>query len=134
MPSREDCDNNPILRDKFLHKIGKTARQIWIDLGTPAIRHNVYDLTWVNYLLKSEHGEDVLVIPDLRFPNEVAVLREHNALLVKVVRRSIVPSNDVADCALEFFGSWDHVIENDGSIAELHAKLEPVVKWAESFR
>ena len=57
-------------REVVLPEIGKSPRQIWIDMGTKAVRQHVYEPTWLDYLLKGQHNLDVLVIPDVRFPNE----------------------------------------------------------------
>lgn len=134
MPTNDEIEKNPYLRDKILVPIGKTVRQVWIDLGTPAIRQQVYDLTWVNYVLKKDHGVDVIVIPDLRFPNEVSAMRERCSMIIKINRLSVAQTNDIADCALDYWNGWDNVIFNDGTIEQLHKELEDTIQWAKSFK
>ncbi len=106
-------------RDIVLPTIGKTPVQIWIDMGTPAVRNNVYIDTWIDYLLKSDHGLDVLVIPDVRFPNEVSAIRKLGGTLIKVVRPGYGPRKSVADRALLGFTEWDYVIGSSGEMREL---------------
>ncbi len=108
-------------RDIVLPTVGKTPVQIWIDMGTPAVRNNVYIDTWIDYLLKSNHGLDVLVIPDVRFPNEVEAIRALGGTLIKVVRPGYGPRKSVADRALLGFDGWDYIIGASGKMDELAA-------------
>lgn len=106
-------------RDIKLPTVGKTPVEIWIDMGTPAVREKVYINTWIDYLLKSDHGLDVLVIPDVRFQNEVDAIRQLGGTLVKVVRPGYGPRKSVADRALLGFDGWDYVIGASGEMKEL---------------
>jgi hypothetical protein len=101
-------------RDVVLPALGMTPVDIWVKLGTPAIREQVYDRTWIDYLLKTDHGLDILVIPDVRFPNEVEAIREQNGLLIKVVRDGYGPRNTVADLALNDYTGWGATIGRGG--------------------
>ncbi len=68
-----------------------TPVEVWVAFGTKAVRNNVYDRTWLDYLLKTDHGCDVLIIPDIRFPNEADAIREMGGLAIKVVRPGYGP-------------------------------------------
>jgi len=113
-------------RDIPLPTIGKTPVQIWVDLGTPAVRENVYENTWIDYLLKSKNDLDVLIIPDVRFANEIAAIRELGGTLIKVVRPGYGPRKTVADRALVGYKGWDYVIGESGDINDLR-------RWASRF-
>lgn len=113
-------------RDIKLPTIGKTPVEIWVAMGTPAVREQVYSNTWIDYLLKSALGLDVLVIPDVRFPNEVQAIREMGGTLIKVVRPGYGPRNTVADRALIGWNGWDYVIGSSGRMSELS-------DWASAF-
>ena len=58
-------------RDIVIPELGMTPVELWVKFGTLAVRERVYDLTWVNYLLKTDHKLDVIIISDVRYPNEV---------------------------------------------------------------
>lgn len=118
----EDFYNEPAnehLRQSVLPALGMTPVDIWVKLGTDAIRRQVYDGTWVDYVLNTDHQRDVIVIPDVRFPNEIEALRRHNAILVKVVRPGYGPLPTVADQALVGYDGWDHVVGASGDLKEL---------------
>lgn len=128
----EDYYNTPEgekFRDVPLPTIGKTPVQIWIDMGTPAVRDNVYINTWIDYLLKTDHGLDVLVIPDVRFENEVNAIRALGGTIIKVVRPGYGPRKSVADRALLGFTDWDYVIGASGEMRELALWASRFAHW-----
>jgi len=118
---------NEHLRGVKLPKINKTPVEIWVDLGTKAVREQVYDNTWIDLgLIVNETGVDVIIFPDVRFENEIVALREENAYLVKVVRPGVSPKDTVADQALVGYEGWDEIIGESGQILDL-------VGWAEHY-
>ena len=93
-----------------LPAMGMTPVDIWVKFGTMAVRNQVYGQTWVDYLLKTDQALDVIVIPDVRFPNEVEAIREAGGYLIKIVRDGYGPKMTVADLALIDYDGWDNVI------------------------
>lgn len=106
-------------RDIVIPTLGMTPVQIWVAMGTPAVRENVYQYTWIDYVLKTDHQCEVLVIPDVRFPNEVEAIRKAGGKLIKIVRPGYGPRNTVADKALLGFTGWDYVLGQTGDINDL---------------
>lgn len=123
---------NEYLRDVKLPALGLTPVEVWVQFGTPAIREQVYDLTWVDYLLKTDHGLDVLVIPDVRFPNEIKAIRDHGGHLIKVVRAGYGPKMTVADLALIYHTNWDNVI-GDIPPGVSCSGIEGLQRWATRY-
>lgn len=115
-PEFYDTPDGEKYRDIKLPTIGKTPVEIWVAMGTPAIREQVYQPTWIDYLLKSDLGLDVLVVPDVRFPNEVSAIKDLGGTLIKIVRPGYGPRNTVADQALVGFTGWDYVFGAHGDI------------------
>lgn len=113
-------------RDIVLPTIGKSPVQIWIDLGTPAVREQVYINTWIDYLLRSDHGLDILVVPDVRFPNEVEAIKGLGGTVAKIVRPGYGPRKSVADRALLGYTGWDYIVGGSGEMSELDF-------WARTF-
>lgn len=114
-----DTKEGEQFRDVKLPTIGKTPVEIWVAMGTPAVRENVYQKTWIDYVLRTDHGVDVVIIPDVRFPNEVQAIRDLSGWLVKVVRPGYGPKDTVADKALLEFTGWDIVAGASGAMSEL---------------
>ena len=103
-----------------------TPVEVWVAFGTLAVRNNVYDRTWLDYLFKTDHKCDVLIVPDIRFPNEADAIPETGGFSIKVVRPGYGPRKTVADRALLGYDGWDYVIGDDGSMASLR-------HWAARF-
>lgn len=116
-------------RDIPLPTIGKSPVQIWIDLGTPAVRDQVYDRTWIDYVLKSDHQADVLLIPDVRFENEIDAVRSMGGITIKVVRPGYGPRKSKADRALLGYTGWDYVIGRSGEMSELQSWAYAFARW-----
>jgi len=114
-----DDKANEHLRDVVIEALGMTPVEIWVAMGTPAVRQNVYQNTWIDYVLKTDHQCEVLVIPDVRFPNEVEAIRAAGGKLIKIVRPGYGPRNTVADKALLGFTDWDLVLGESGDIEHL---------------
>lgn len=106
-------------RDIPLPTIGKTPVQLWVDMGTPAVRQNVYEDTWIDFVLRGDHGVDVLVVPDCRFVNECAAIKGAGGTIIKVVRPGFGPRPTVADRALVGWDGWDFVFGGSGRLSEL---------------
>lgn len=64
------------------------------------------------------------IIPDLRFPHEVDMIRELKGTIIKVDRKSVRPSGVVHESE-SFINSLEHdyLIENDGSLDDLYKNV-----------
>jgi hypothetical protein len=116
-------------RRTVLPALNLSPVDLWVLFGTQAVRRTVYQHTWVDYVLKSSH-EDVVIIPDVRFPNEVNAIRQSGGILIKVVRPGVEPLDTVADHALVNYDGWDYVVGRSGELQELAdfaSWLAPVV-------
>lgn len=123
---------NEHLRDVVLPDLGMTPVEVWVQFGTPAVREQVYNLTWVDYLLKTDHGLDVIVIPDVRFPNEMKAIRNAGGHLIKVVRGGYGPKMTVADLALIYHTGWDNVV-GDLPIPVTCSGINNIRRWAAKY-
>lgn len=118
------------LREVPLPTLGMTPVEIWVAMGTPAVRQNVYERTWIDYLIKGTHDLDVLIIPDVRFPNEFQAIRDSGGVLVKLLRPGVGPRDTVADLALRDCAAWDYVINNGGTLQNLADRGEDLLRLA----
>ena len=124
-----EVQENEHLRQVKLPVVNLTPVEIWCKLGTDAIREKVYDMTWVDALLRSEHKERVVVIPDVRFPNEANAIKAAGGLLVKVVRPGYGPLNTTADRALIGYDGWDLIVGGSGEMSELRSWGHRIAMW-----
>lgn len=119
-PEFYDTKEGESFRDIVLPTIGKTPVQIWIDLGN-CLRDEVYPLTWVQYNIKGVEDTDVLIIPDVRFFNEVECTQDNGdtTILAKVVRPGYGPRPSISDRTLLPYRGWNFVVGASGLMSEL---------------
>jgi len=109
-PAFYDTPEGEGLREVVLLAIGKSPRQIWIDFGTNAVRKCVYGDTWVRCVLERQYLPGIVVIPDVRFPNEVSALTKRPSLIVKVERPGYGPGENEPAQAVIRYAAWDKIV------------------------
>ncbi len=66
-----------------------------------------------------------VLVDDVRFMNELNVIREHGGLIVKIERPGFDGANNHAsETSLDEYQAWDRVIVNDGTLTEFMAEIE----------
>lgn len=118
-------------KEREIDLIGTSYRHLARTLGTEWGRKLIHPDVWLKIAeSKIQHSRPPICVDDLRFPNEAEMLKAKGFTLVKIVRPSLRPGEDShqSDVALRDFDSWDHVIKNDGSLEQLCARVESVVK------
>ncbi len=137
-----------------------TVRECLQKIGTDCFRNLQQDV-WVNYLLKTikkfqsdpynkyspEKGiyknNDVfdflgknenIVIPDGRFINEIEILRQHKAYIIRIVKDSSGLSDEKGNHLSETEqnsipdNKFDDIIENNGSLEDLYIKADRIIE------
>lgn len=150
-PYRNEPDSR-YLREDGSFLTPRLALQV---LGTEFGRH-CYPNIWIEYALrlaniiltnpskwsyskelgifeqKNEHPIQGVVIPDLRFKNEVDALKEHGATLFRITRPGAGLSGAAGQHSSEKEQEsipdevFDAIIHNDGTITDLHSKLDKI--------
>ena len=92
-------------------------------------------LAWVNALFSLGFLAKVdtrgYVITDVRFPNEAAAVQANGGTIIKVVRPDLdtgehnghASETEVDNCP------FDHEVLNDGTLQDLYAKIDEIIKW-----
>jgi hypothetical protein len=110
---------NAHLREVVLPLLGKTPRQIWIEVGN--LMRQVHPEVWIRNAIYVD--ADVIIVRDLRYHNEADVIDELGGDRYKMVRDSVEKSTDVADCNLDDYSEWTGHIFNNGTLDDLEEKL-----------
>jgi len=103
-----------------LPALGMTPVEIWCKLGTDAIRNQVYERTWLEYMLHNDYGAQLLIIPDVRFRNEAEAVLENGGMLIRVDRPGFKPLTEI-DKQLSDFDGWTRIVTAK-TPDELHAQ------------
>lgn len=82
---------------------------------------------WLKVLFKRAAGVDRLVIPDIRYPEDLAAVRKRGGWIILVERPGVGPVNDhiserilAEDC--------DFAIENNGTLTQLRVMAREIAK------
>lgn len=94
--------------------------------GRDCICHSIWGDIWQLGALKSiENGKSV-VVDDVRFEDEQARVKRLGGFIIHVTGRSGAASEHPSD-RMDFMVA-DHVIENNGTLEELHQKVDNLVQ------
>jgi len=120
-----------------------TPRWILQHVGTDVIRGQFHDDMWLASLEnKLRKTDDDIVISDVRFKNEVAMLRKLGAICIEVTRGdrpdwyntaldgnvSMLEKLKVHRSEYDWIGTnFDHILDNNGSLDELYAQVELLI-------
>lgn len=130
-----------------LPELDKTinARHLLRTLGTEWGRDCIHPDIWLRcwasrYMrLQSDTVDNKVVVDDIRFPNEAALLDRFGAQLWKVTRPDIARNTShaseggldhlkhLADPTNDFSIGFTHIINNCGSLDELYAKIDDII-------
>lgn len=149
-----DTPNSRAWREKvdpfWSKKLGDpefTPRKALQRFGTEAMRDVFSPDIWVAALENAAashlctHERNAIVIPDTRFPNEIAKIREMGGVVIRIKRgdepkwfEELVAGKDPATIeGIPHVSEWawyrcelDSVVENDGTIQDLHDVMEGV--------
>ena len=120
----QDYKDNPLpelggasIRD-FLIGFGNKGREIYPNIWSEYLRGRLH---------YPEYKDDNIVIDDLRFPNEYAMLREEGAKIVRITNpgREIVPSE--TEALLEGYEFDAELINDKRDLASYEAQLDKLV-------
>lgn len=127
-------------KDMIDDKWGITPRDAMKFMGTEVMQYKIQELLpgikrnfWIKQLssrIQKKATGDHVIISDMRFMHEYTMLKQHfpDAVVIKVTRGSgngSSGSNDTHSSETEWKSiPHDLLIENDGSIDELHAQLD----------
>lgn len=114
-----DCsdDAKAVIDERFCH----TPRHMMQILGTEWGREMIHGNIWVEAFARLNAGRCVIV-PDVRFENEAALVREHG-VLIHLVGRGGIEGNHVSENAIEF-KPGDIVIDNSRDLAWLLGQVD----------
>ena len=121
--------------DKFWsEKFGKEVTPRWVlqYFGTEVMRQNMYDGIWVDSVVNRYKGIPT-VISDTRFQNEIKTIKAHGGKII-CVKRGTLPTrewmyaNNYHQSEWDWIGTdYDIIIENDGTLEELYAKVDDLI-------
>jgi hypothetical protein len=120
--SYEQCHG--ALKDAVDPRYSFTPRFAFQRLGTEVAR-SIYSDTWVNYALANMQPGFVL-IPDVRFPNEAAAIRQHGGIIIGVLNDRVAPAQITHESeahALKLVETAEMRAVNHTSLSDLSSQI-----------
>lgn len=123
---------------------GIPADDLWCDKKKPEVRKllqsvgdvmrkEVRDDYFVRVIeMKLNDCEGFVAVSDVRYQNEVDMLKNNGGILIKIEREDGPKVECGADHSsetdLDEFYDWDYVVKNFGTVEDLHNKVDTVVR------
>ncbi len=108
-------------------KTAVTVRRILQWWGTEYRRaqdHDYWTKAWGRKIEQYDLDKCHVLVDDVRFMNELKIIRQHRGFFVKIERPGFDGANNHAsETSLDDFDAWDMVVRNDGSLDEFKAKI-----------
>lgn len=116
----------------YLPEWKMTVGEFQQKLGTDAIRNGLRDDAWIIALFSDYEDGDNWIISDLRFPNEALAVRERGGVLVRINRKIEDDcgrdNQHSSETALDEWGDWDFVIDNNQDLSYLARKANELLE------
>ena len=107
--------------------IGKTVRELLQGIGQ-GLRDAIEPNLWVKILFANTEGWSNYIIADVRYPNEVYAIKEHNGVLIRIDRKGAGAGNHSSETALDDYKEWNFHIINNSSIEDLFEAMKIFIK------
>jgi len=110
-------------------RYGVTPRYLLQYIGTNLFRNWDTDF-WVKVFKRKYLSMDYIILDDVRFENEAAIIHEMGGIIIKVVSHRNVNNSSSANHASEQgIKNYDYKIYNDQGYDELHCALQELLHY-----
>jgi hypothetical protein len=138
-PIVENLDGSGVVRLAWLvdnvgweqAKQSKDVRELLQRLGTEVGHNLLGENVWVNLLSKriAESEDDLVVVTDVRFPNEAEWILDLGGSLIRITRPGVGPVNGHASESLLSGFDVAYEVENVGDLNDLADSARVVHNW-----
>lgn len=86
--------------------------------------HDYWTKAWEKKLQEYDLTNTHVLVDDVRFANELEIIKKHGGVFIKIERPGFNGANDhSSENSLDHYDHWDLVIENDGSLEQFEQKV-----------
>lgn len=106
------------------HLQNKTLRELQQEIGT-AMKTMYGDDVWINIALDNLPQDQVVIITDVRFPNEAEAIKRRGGTLIRIIRpdNKEGASDHESEVAMDNYPHFDFIILNNGTEIDLKKQL-----------
>lgn len=129
--SQSHYDSNPSDRRNTVPELNISPVDLWIKVGM--FVRSIHPDAWVRLLLETHKKDDILIISDLRFQNEIECIRKlaTYSIICKINNNNAPVYDSPADTALDGYTGWDTIIENNGTMEQFYESVNVLAKLVE---
>lgn len=120
----EFYEQNPAEKETLIPDLGISVRDLWIRFGNQ-LRDYKSDI-WIHHAFVYNTAP-ILLVPDLRYIDEAAAVRERGGVLIRIDRPDVPQYDDIADSGLTNYENWDYIIHNTGDLSDLQKAIVYIV-------
>lgn len=117
----------------------KTKREVLQIIGTEALRNNLSDDIWIYSLdlelkeLATKKQIDIVIIDDLRFPNELQFIKQNNGLVAYINRELEIKDKHESESYYELIKSQANLlVKNTSHLSNLYKQLDSLIDYLNS--
>lgn len=123
---------NSVIREasdwELVKEFSPQIRPLMQRLGTEVGREMFGQNFWVDLAIDRIPDGSKVVFADVRFPNEAQAVKNLGGQVWRIMREGVLPANDhISEHALNDYHDFDELILNDGSLADLEAKVKNIL-------
>jgi len=122
---------DPMIKEQINPKWNMSPRQILSLMGTEGMRNVFGEDIWVDSLFNSlDKDTKLLVVPDVRFPNEARAIKERNGYVIRVDREHEEDESKIhsSDLALLDYKDWDFIVDNNMSFDTTYYQIDYIMR------
>ena len=98
--------------------------------GTDFRRHYNGESYWLDKMqskMQAIRGREVLVITDVRYPNEAELVKKAGGIMIRVERETGLEDTHSSENLLDNFEGFDYRLNNNGTLFDLGEKVARIV-------
>lgn len=114
------------LKEVIIPELGVTPRHLMVTLGTEWGRNCVAQDIWTRLWAMEADRHEAVVVDDVRFPNEVDLIRARGGHIVHIERPGLVAGSHVSE---QLEAKPDFTIRNTGTLEELRGQAHAIAAF-----
>ncbi len=115
------------IRDMVYNRKPQGVRELLQEYGTQVRRSDSPTYWSEQWTLRVKGAAPLIAAPDVRFPNEAEALAQVGGVLWRIVRPGTVKGEHESETLMDGWRWWDAVIQNDGTLEDLWAKVDALM-------
>jgi hypothetical protein len=101
-------------------------REVMQVVGTDIFRDMIYPLVWAGSPFRRHFDADIVILTDLRFPNEKECTEEHGGIIIRLERNTGLVDNHKSEVALDEH-NFKYVYQNNSSFDDLRNYINNIL-------